>query len=224
MTITKNTLLAVLGLAIFGFSCQRHQIVPKPEPPTTEVEVDCMFQGLVDTTDYTLQEGTNDYSCQMLVTKNIQPSPLTSSAVYSDSLGSTSASLNHGIRLDLGSFTWIDDGSNNPSISEFQTFFSGVNLISQFGDSVNLPYSNNGVSGVQITWVDENGIPYYSRDTSTHPGTYFMLNNVTYEADNNNEYVKWSALFTCALWNVAGTDSVVIQNGIFNGAFRRRTQ
>ncbi|MCB0477363.1 MAG: hypothetical protein R2799_16010 [Crocinitomicaceae bacterium] len=224
MTITKNTLFAVLGLTFFGISCQRHQIVPPPEPPVDQVEVDCMFQGQVDTSNYTLQEGTNSYACNMLVTKNIQPSPLTSSAIYTDSLGSTSSSINHGIRLDLGSFTWIDDGSNNPSISEFQTFFSGANLMAQFGDSVNLPYSNAGASGVQLTWVDQNGIPYFSRDTSTYAGSFFMLNNVMYEADNDNEYVKWSALFTCELWDAAGVNSVVISNGIFNGAFRRRTQ
>ncbi|MEZ4936192.1 MAG: hypothetical protein R2799_01215 [Crocinitomicaceae bacterium] len=224
MTITKSTLFAVLGLTYIGISCQRHQIVPAPEPPVDQVEVDCMFQGHVDTTDYTLQEGTNSFACNLLVTKNIQPSPLISSAIYTDSLGSTSASIDHGIRLDLGSFDWVDDGSNNPSMSEFQTFFSGANLMAQFGDSVNLPFSNGGANGVQITWVDENGIAFYSRDTSTYPGTFFVLNNVTYEADNDNEYVKWSALFTAELWNYNGTDSIVVQNGIFNGAFRRRTQ
>ncbi len=224
MTVTKNTLFAVLGLTLIGFACQRHQVVPPPEPPIDQVEVDCMFDGLVNSIQYSLQEGTNDYECNMLVTKNIQPSPLTSTAIYTDSLGSTSPSVIPGIRLDLGSFSWIDDGSNNPTISEFQTFFSGANLMSQFGDSVNLPYSDFGASGVQITWVDSAGVAYYSRDTSTYLGTIFLLNNVTYEADNDNEYVKWSALFTCQLWDASGTASVVISNGVFNGAFRRRTQ
>ena len=223
MTVTKNTLFAVLGFTLIGFSCQRHQIVPPPEPPVSQVQVDCMFQGLVGQWDYTLQEGVNDYACNMLVTKNIQPSPLTSTAIYTDSLGSISQTIYHGIRLDLGSFNWIDNGSNNPTISEFQTFFTGANLMSQFGDSVNLPYSDFGLNGVQLTWVDSAGVAYYSRDTSSYVGTIFLLNNVSYEADNDNEYVKWSALFTCELWDITGTSSVVIQNGVFNGAFRRRT-
>jgi hypothetical protein len=224
MNIYRNTLVAILATTAFFMSCQRHVIVPPPEPPVETVDVDCMFQGLVDTTQYTIQEGTNDYTCNMLVTKNIQPSPFMSSAIYADSLGSTSTAINHGIRLDLGKFNWVDDGSNNPTIAEYQTFFSGANLMSQFGDSVNIPYSDAAQNGVQLTWVDENGIAYYSKDTSTYVGTFFMLTGVTYEADNDNEYVKWSALFTCRLWDDTGVNYVVIENGLFNGAFKRRTQ
>lgn len=223
MKLHKNTLFAFLAATLVVVSCQRHLVVPPPEPPIDQVEVDCMFQGLVDTSSVTIQDGVNDYMCQMLVTKNIQPSPFSSSAIYADSLGSANAAFLSGIRLDLGSFNWVDDGSNNPTISEFQYFFSGTNLQNQFGDSVNIPFSDGAVSGVQITWYDNNGTPYYSRDTSTYQGTYFFFQNVLYEADNDNEYVKWSAQFTARLWSAGGA-SIVIENGLFNGAFRRRTQ
>jgi len=224
MNFYKNTLIVSLATSAFFLSCQRYLVVPPPEEPVDSVTVECLFQGLVDTTNYTFQEGMNSYECNMLNSKNIQNSPLPSNAIYSDSLGSSSANIKSGIRLNMGQFVWIDDGSSNPTISEFKNFFSGANLDLQFGDSVNIPYSDLATNGVQIIWYTDNGTPYYSSDTSTYPGTFFMLNNVVYEADNSNEYVKWSALFTCQLWNAAGNDSLVIQNGNFKGAFQRRTQ
>lgn len=223
MNIYKNALIAIAATAGVFVSCTRHVIVPAPEPPVSNVDVECKFDGIVDTLLYSLKDGTNSYGCHMLVTKNIQPSPFSSNAIYSDSLGSSSPAFKSGIRLDMGRFSWVDDGTNNPAISEFKTFFTGTNLMLQYGDSVQIPYSNGALNGVQITWYNSNGIAYYSSDTSTFNGRYFLFNNVNYEADNTNEYVKWSASFTCQLWNVAG-DSVVINNGTFQGAFKRRTQ
>lgn len=223
MTISKNTLFAIVGLCLIGFSCQRHKIVPKPEVPVEEVEVDCSFSGLADLILNEFSEGVNGYGCLLLSRKEIEPAPILSEVVYSDSLGSQDAIP--GIRLDLGSFEWINDPSmDNPSISEFQAFFEGNNLQTKFGDSVSIPYSNDAANGVQITFVDSNGTVYYSRDTSTYSGRYFELNGITYEADNSNEYVKWTANFTCEMFTANGLDSMVLSGASFVGAFSRRNQ
>lgn len=224
MTFYKKS-LGILGIALIGFmSCQRHVVVPPPQPPVNIVDVDCMFQGLVNDSSYVFQEGTNGFFCKMFVTKVIQNSPLPSNAIYSDSMASTSPTVLNGIRLDLGSFVWIDQqGNNNPTTTEFESFFSSSNLITMYGDSTSIPYDQNALNGVRLVWYDDYGNAYYSRDTSTYPGTSFELTNIMYESDQNNEYVKWSALFTARLWRAPG-DSVVITNGNFNGAFARRTQ
>ena len=71
MKLFKNTLFALTAITAFFYSCQRHVVVPAPSPPIDRVEVDCNFQGLVDTANVLLQDDVNDYTCVMLINKKL---------------------------------------------------------------------------------------------------------------------------------------------------------
>lgn len=182
-TIISGSLVAIVAM----FSCTDHEVIP---PPVPLVDIDCLCEGTITgmAGDSSL---TYDDTCTYSSTKTISSTTLSDAQYQTQVLG---PGMSPGFEIEMRNLMWSDDGSNNPSSTDWQAFFNN--------SVTNSPeYSTNtNDNGVVIRWTDPNGKLWVS-DTTLGCISNFTYNLFTYDSDTTGEYMEFDAVFNCRMIN-----------------------
>lgn len=200
----KN-LLILTGFAglISLVSCEEHEVIP---PPVPVVDLKCACDAVIDDSVVQYKDTCRYYSTKSIVTGSV------SNAQYQTTV--QKSNLVHGVKLEIRSIEWTDDGSNRPSIAQWQAFFDN-NMSPNYSTIA----SDNGVI---ITWTDGNNKLWVS-DSSTICFSDFEFKSMIQDSDISGDYMLFEAAFNCTLRNSDyGTiDSAkCLENGYIKSAFR----
>lgn len=203
----KKVLLlsGIVGLASLT-SCEEHVVIP---PPVPLVDLDCQceatFLGSPDSSvSYT-------DTCMYSSTKTI------STTAQSDAQYLTQVrdlSLTKGFEIEMGSLYWNDDGSNNPTVADWQAFFNN-NMTPDYA-------TGSIVDGVIVRWTDPNGVTWES-DTGGVCLSNFTYSWFNYDTDTTGKYMQFDANFNCRMRTLGygGIDSTkCLESGHIKSAFR----
>lgn len=191
------------GLIMFGaiVSCKdKHEIIP---PPLKTADLECSCKAKIDNVDYTYSD-----TCTYNNSKNIITSS-NSTAQYRTNI--QNGAMNQGITMEMRSLTWVDDGSNNPNIESWKSYFTS-NM------SPNYSMDNNA-NGVVVKWTDPFGVIWTSDTMSVCP-VNFLYTEMEHDSDATGNYMKFRAVFNCTLKNPDG-DSKCLENGVVSSSFKR---
>lgn len=200
----KNLLIlsGAVGLMTL-IACEEHEVIP---PPVPLVDLDCACDAVID--DSTVQYTD---TCRYFTTKSINTGSL-SKAQYQTFV--QKSNLVQGFKLEIRSLEWTDDGSNTPSLEQWQAFFD---------NNMTPSYSTEAtVNGVVVTWTDPNNKLWVS-DTGGVCFSNFQFVSMIQESDTTGDYMVFEAAFNCKLKNsdYGVIDSVkCLENGYMKSAFR----
>lgn len=200
----KN-LLILAGFAglISLISCEEHEVIP---PPVPIVDLKCACDAVIN--DSVVQYTD---TCRYFTTKAINTGAL-SNAQYKTFIQKNN--LVQGMKLEIRSIEWSDDGSNTPTIAQWKTFFD---------NNLHPGYSTIAAdNGVVLTWTDPNNRQWIS-DSSTICFKNFAFNSMVQDSDTTGDYMLFDATFNCVLRNsdYGVIDSAkCLENGHIKSAFR----
>lgn len=207
MKLTK--ILGLLSVMYFLSGCIEHEVIPPPRPV---VELSCSFNATIDGSNYNLIENVSGLVCDPTKAKEILPQPQPSSAIYYAGISSDVAM--DFIQLGIGKIFFNADVTSDPSKDQFETFLN-ANLNPDFAADAN--------GGVEITFRDLSGNVWMSNPDSQEPQS-FVFAAMEFESDDNGEYAKFTANFSCTLYREIDdttTASLLIENAVYNGYFKR---
>ncbi|MBD3636213.1 MAG: hypothetical protein HUJ25_02635 [Crocinitomicaceae bacterium] len=203
----KTLTIGVIAGLVFLVSCTDHEVIP---PPVPLVDLDCLCEGTVTTQN---GDSTISYSdtCTYSSTKTINTGSL-SNAEYNTQVWNSG--MNQKVELEMRSLYWSDDGSNNPTSTDWQAYFNG-NMNPNYAPTA-------GDDGVVVRWTDPNGRVWTS-DTGQVCLSSFTYNLFTYDSDTTGEYMEFDAVFHARLLNsdITPDSSICIKNFHMKSAFRR---
>lgn len=191
------------GLISLMIGCEEHEIVP---PPVPLVDLKCACDAVIN--DSTVQYTD---TCRYFSTKSIITGGL-SNAQYSTTI--QKSNLVQGVKLEIRSLEWTDDGSNTPTLEQWKDFFD-ANLSPNYSP-------NSTDNGVVVYWTDPNNKIWVS-DTGSVCFSDFNFVSMIQDSDTTGDYMLFEASFSCKLKNsdYGITDSVkCLENGYIKSAFR----
>jgi hypothetical protein len=202
----KLKLLSLAAIvSVIAVSCIKHEVVPPPLP-----KVDLSSSFTADTSGATLiyTKDVEGFFVEATNFRELQASPQLSNIVYYNTIRSTNyADL---FRISVGRAFWDAANGQFPSVSQFKLFFEGL---------TNPGFSDDGINGVMLEWRDRNNQLWHTREASTQPQN-FVFTSITQESDEDGDYVKFSAEFSCYLYSLDGLDSVRFENGRYSSYFK----
>ena len=199
----------ILVIGVVGFllvSCIDHEIIPAPVPT---VDLNSHFSATVNGASVEFTENVLDYTNSSEKAKIILPPPNFSSAVYYSQMSSSQVATS--IKVGLGSMVWDASLAPDPGLNTFNTFFT---------DNDFPPYSTFGSAGFEVQYRDGFGNIWKSLDTSPNQQDVEFL-NIKQESDSSGDYSLFTCNFNCYAYNFDFSDSINIQNGIYQGWFKR---
>lgn len=217
-----KTILGIAALSILSFSCDRHEIIPAPDPI---VEFDCSFSAIIsDTISVLYTDGVDGYQCQSTSTKVVNSnSAANSSAIYEMDI--FSENNNGGANIKHGTLFW-QSNDDNPTLKNFEDFFNETEYV----------FETDGEEGVEITWYDDAGKAWvtdtmYNADgtlsNNTDSVNIFEYTSIAQESDTL-DYILFEASFDCILFRTVddgsgGLDTIrrKLTDGRFKGRFIR---
>jgi hypothetical protein len=205
----KKTLTfgVIAGLAMLT-SCTDHEVIP---PPVPLVDLGCLCEGTITTQNGDSSVTYSD-TCTFASTKTISTVSL-SNAEYKTQIWN--AAMNQGFEVEMRSLYWNDDGSNNPTSTDWQAYFNG---------NLNPSYAPTAVEdGVIVRWTDPNG-RIWTSDTGQVCLSNFSYNLFTYDSDTTGEYMEFVAVLNGRMLNSDMTidSSICFSNIQVKSAFRRQ--
>lgn len=200
----KNLLIlsGFIGL-VFLISCEEHEVIP---PPVPIVDLKCACDAVIDDSTVEYTDTCRYFSTKSIVTGGV------STAQYATTV--QRANLTHGVRLEIRSLEWTDDGSNTPSLEQWQAFFDN-NMTPGY-------ITGSTVNGVIVTWTDPNNKNWVS-DTGGICFSNFNFVSMIQDSDTTGDYMLFEASFNCKLKNsdYGTVDSIkCLENGYIKSAFR----
>ena len=165
-------------------SCTDHEVIP---PPLPLVDLNCDCEATINDSVVKYQDSCYYESVKNIVTGGV------STARYRTRL--EEIDIPGGLELEARTLSWTDDGTNNPTLEEWRSFFTD-NTSPNFSDNV-------GHSGVVVRWTDPNGNIWES-DTSVVGAICiqsFTYNILVNEKDVTGDYMQFDATFDCMLKN-----------------------
>lgn len=197
----------ILGMFMFT-SCIKHEVIP---PPTPEVDLPASFTASLQGSSYEIIKDVNGYYCDATQAKEILPTPQPSKIIYFSSIKSDQQ-LDF-IQIGLGKLNFNADASIVPSLDAFTAYFN---------NNVSPDYKEGADGGVEIVFRDGQGGVWMSSENSTLPQD-FTFTSLVQESDENGDYMKFTASFNVSLFDdiTAPTDTIVFQNAVFEGYFKR---
>ena len=189
-------------------SCVEHEVIPPPKP---EVDLECSFSATIDSNSYELIEDINGFFCDPAQEKILLPNPQPSSVKYLAAIRS-GQQLDY-IQVKIGRLFFSADISPDPSEGDFESFFMA---------NASPDYSVDADNGVQVTFRDNSGNVWMSSPNS-QDFLAFDFTSLELESDEEGEYMKFIASFSCNLYDdiEEPTDTVLIENAIYKGYFKR---
>lgn len=199
----KNLLLFSGFIGLVGLvACEEHEVIP---PPVPLVDLNCSCNALIDDTSYTYKD-TCTYASEKVI-----GTPGISSARYFSNV--EDFGFDEGVQLEIRALEWTDNGTNKPTIDQWQTFFNN-NLSPKY-----YPENVDPADAVIVTWTDPDGNVWTS-DSSDLCLSNFTFNSFIQESDTTGDYMKFDASFNCTLWNSSYTASKCLEGGHIKSAFR----
>jgi hypothetical protein len=201
--------LFVVSAALLAFnSCIEHEVIPPPKPV---VELECAFSATINGSAYILIEDVGGMYCESTKSKEINPSPQASTATY-NAIKKSDIQLDY-INVSLGKLSYNADVEADPTLEQFSTFFNA---------NLNPNFSAGAIDGVEVVFRDAAGDVWLSNAASTNPQN-FTFTSLVQESDDDNDYMKFNATFTCYLYNniVSPSDSILVENAVFQSHFKR---
>ncbi len=210
--------ILIIGISSFVFSsCIEHEVIPPPEPT---VDLNAHFYGEFNTAPIELTENVLGYANNCTSSKLIVPPPTFSEAVYFAEMSSLQVAT--AVRIGLGSATWNSSLSAEPTLATFNALHQN-NLFPN--------YSDDGVSGFEVTYTDGTGREWQSSENSVNPMNV-EFTGVVQESDNQGDYSKFICNFDCWVYSlhpdslalnppVIQLDSIHIENAVYEGWFQR---
>lgn len=207
---------AYIILALLTFiSCKKKEVNPEDEnndpipPPSPIVDLSCHFIGNIGGAAVEITQNVLGYDGVDNDSLYINSSPTLSEAVYSFSMESTSALMS--IEIEHGTVLWDYSVSTKPSLAQFNDFHS-TDTIPVCADS--------GLGGFEVKFTDNTGTVWKS-DPSSINAQSVLFNNVVLESGSNGDFAKYNSNFTCYVYNAGASDSLLIENAVLQGWFRR---
>ncbi len=202
----KKLLGAAGILGIIGMvSCVEHQVIP---PPLPMVDLNCECEAKINDSIVAYSD-TCTFQSQKVISTS---SP--SEARYFTSI--QEETMTQGLELEMRKVTWNDDGSNNPPLTVWETFFNA---------NMEPLYSTNlSEMGVVVRWTDPNLKVWTSESMAV--GTClqnFQYESFVLESDTTGDYMQFKALFIGVLFNsdYGVTDSAkCIENAVVRSAYK----
>lgn len=208
-------LLGLTGLLLS--SCIEHEVIPAPVP---EVDLNAHFYGVINGVEVELTENVLSYRNESTKAKIILPPPSFSSAVYYSEMLSSQVSTS--VKVGLGSVNWDASLDVEPGLSSFNGFFIANNLPD---------YSNDGTTGFEVTYTDGT-----NREWKSNHNNGFIkdveFTGIVQESDESGDYSLFTCHFNCHAYSINAdslaltppvlhTDSISIENAVYQGWFKR---
>jgi hypothetical protein len=194
--------------SVFLAGCPKHEIIPAPTP---EADLQAHFEGLINGTDVELTQNVDGYFLLTEKSKQINPSPTPSTAVYHAEFKSEQTLVS--VRISLGNIIWDGSISDDPTLNLFNTFFTSTLTPS---------YVLAADNGFEVTYRDGLGNVWKSDPASAAPQNV-VFSNVIQESDIAGDYSKFRCTFNCTVYRTVGPDtfSLLIEDAVYDGWFQR---
>lgn len=221
----KKALFSFIVLGVLATSCDKHEIIPAPEP---QVDLFASFEGHIGGQYVQYTENVDGYyGISQLVAQSTGGNV---DAQYFFSM--ISPSYLQSIKIGLGSINWTTaTGTTTPALSSFNTFFV----------SNDIPvYQNGALGGFEVQYRDVYNDTWLSSDTSTFvKDIVFDNTSIIQESDKTGDYSKFKCDFNCTLYHTYqvvdisvvpqtspptmrdSSSSIVVENAIYRGWFKR---
>lgn len=208
--------LYFLLVCIALISCKKEEVKPDDSnndpiapPSDTTVILNCHFNGTIGGLDLEFVPNVLGYTGTDNRTLIVNPSPAYSQAIYQFSMHSSSSLA--AIEIAHGSVLWDYSTAEIPSLQ----------LFNQFHSTDTLPdFSPNGISGFEVKYTDNLGAIWLSDPSSLNLQSV-EFNNVELESGTNGDFMKFSCMFSCYVFNTSNTDSLKLENATLQGWFKR---
>lgn len=194
-------LSGVVGLVSL-VACEDHEIIP---PPVPIVDLKCACDAVIDDSAVEYTDTCRYFSAKSIVSGGL------SKAAYSTTI--QRSNLVQGMKIEICSLEWTDDGSNTPTLEQWQTYFDA---------NMSPNYTTGTITnGVKIWWTDPNNKVWVS-DTGGICFSNFNFVSMIQDSDTTGDYMLFEASFNCKLKNSDYTpDSIkCLENGYVKSAFR----
>jgi len=206
------SILGAVALLISVSSCIEHEVIP---PPVNTVDLNCSFSGYVQGTQVEFTQNVNGYKGYTGLDEYIAPSPLPSRRVYMSEI--TSPSDMRAIRVKFGSLNWDAAANTEPTLTMFNDFHTASAVNNQI-------FSNQGLSGLEVTYTDMNSAIWSSKQNNPMPQT-LAFSNIKQQSDNTGDYSMFDCTFSCYVYRTnpltSTVDSLYVQNGKYSGWFKK---
>ena len=184
-------------------ACEEHEVIP---PPVPIVDLKCACDAVINDSTVEYTDTCRYFSSKQIVTGGV------SKASYSTTIQENN--LTEGIKIEICSLEWNDDGSNTPSLDQWQTFFD---------NNMSPGYATGTIlNGVRVLWTDPHN-KVWASDTGGVCFSDFNFVSMIQDSDTTGTYMMFEASFNCKLKNsdYGVTDSVkCLENGYAKSAFR----
>ena len=201
----------VLITALFASSCIEHEVIP---PPVNTVDLNCYFVGFVNGTQVEFTQNVNGYGAVEVNLEDINPSPALSLKTYGTKIKSFYNP--QAIRLKYGTLEWDASANSQPTVAMFNDFHSSTSAIP-------INFSDGGADGVEIEYIDNNGVSWLSRESD--PGQSAVFSIIKQSSDNTGDYSIFQCDFSCKVWRINPQtnldESLTISNAKLTSWFKR---
>ena len=203
------TLLLFVGL-LFS-ACIEHEVIPAPE---TTVDLNSAFIGFVNGTQVEFTQNVNGYGAVAMNAEDINPSPTPSHMTYGSKI--KSIYNDQAIRVKFGTLDWDVSQNSYPTVSMFNDWLNTWS-------NTPVSFSDQGLSGIEIEYTDNNGVSWVSRQSDPGQTATFVIKNQ--ESDNTGDYSLFECTFSCLVWRINPQtnldESVIIENGKITSWFKK---
>ena len=207
--------ICILIACLAVMSCKKEEVQPPDQnndpipPPSPIIDLSSHFIGNIGGGTVELTQNVFGYDGVADDSLYINSSPILSEAVYSSSMESTSALM--AIKILHGSAFWDYSVSTKPTLAQFNDFHLADTIPS---------YASNGLSGFEVIFTDNSGVIWKSAPSSVNAQNV-LFNNMILESGGNGDFAKYNCNFTCYVYNAGASDSLLIDNAILQGWFKR---
>jgi hypothetical protein len=203
----------LLSIALLFSACIEHEVIP---PPVNTVDLNCAFVGFINGTQVEFTQNVNGYESLSINAEDINPSPTPSHMTYGSKIRTNKVNYSQAIRVNFGTLDWDVSQNSYPTVSMFNDWLNTW---------ANTPvsFSDQGFSGIEIEYTDNNDDKWVSRESD--PGQTATFEIKKQESDNTGDYSLFECTFSCLVWRINPQtnldESVNIENGKITSWFKK---
>lgn len=168
-------------------SCTDHEVIP---PPVPLVDLECLCEGSIQQMGGTDSSITYNDTCTFSSSKTINTGSL-SQAEYQTQIRNAIGATDYW-EVEMRSIYWNDDGSNNPSSTDWQAYFNG-NMSPNYAPSTTQ-------DGIVLRYHDVHGRTWTS-DTNQVCLQNVTYNLFSYDSDTTGEYMEFDLVMNGTMKN-----------------------
>ncbi len=202
----------LLGSLFVG--CDKHEVIPAP---IDIVDLKVHFEGNINGTFVEYTDDVDGFNGETSDAQYILTSPAPSTVSYYCDM--TSNLINRSLKVGIGSIYWDAGAIEKPLVEDFNTFFSSLK------DVTTIPYTTGAEDGFEVIYTDNFNNIWTSKENSVNPQSV-LFTSIENDSDNTGDYSKFRVEFSCYLYRTVTQipleiDSIRIDNGVFDGWFKR---